>query len=186
MNDLVIASRYASALFELAHPERVDAVVEAELLAFSEALKNSKHLYGFFQNPSFSDQDKEKVLRNLYKMNFSKAQDLLIRFFKLLLKKNRFYLIHDVAMTYKKIADEAQLEVMLLIRSAATLTTGAEQMIVSRMEKIAGAKVEIKKEVDPALLGGVVVRFRNKILDGSVKNKIKSFQKEFLKIQSFN
>lgn len=181
MNELVIASRYASALFEIAHPAGQDEAIEAELVSFSAALKASPELEQFFNNPYYSLEDKTKALRGLYKGKAGSEQETLVKFFGVILRKNRFYLVHDIAVLYKKIADEFQQQATLVIRSAVTLSEPAEREIVSRMEKIAGAKVEVTKEVDPSILGGVIVRFRNKVLDGSVKSKIQSLKKELIK-----
>ncbi len=181
MNELVIADRYARALFEIVQPLGADENIEAELLSFSSALKVSPELESFFRNPYFSIEEKVKSLRNLYKKSSVTVQETLGRFFEVLLKKSRFYLVHDIALIYKKIADESQKRTMLVIQSAVPLSTDAERQIVQQMEKIAGAKVEVKKELNPSIIGGVVVRFRNKILDGSVLNRINIFRKELAK-----
>lgn len=177
MNGLVIAGRYAAALFEIVQPLGEDGTVEAELLSFSAALKSSRDLEKFFLNPQFSIEEKSQTLRNLYRKNFGKAQDALALFFELLLKKHRFHLVHDIAVIFKKIADDSQKQATLVIQSAVPLSAAAEREIVSRAEKISGAKVEVKKEIVPSIIGGVVVRFRNKVLDGSVRNKLQLFKR---------
>ncbi|OGW80780.1 MAG: ATP synthase F1 subunit delta [Omnitrophica bacterium RIFCSPHIGHO2_02_FULL_51_18] len=184
MDELIIADRYAKALFEIVQPLGEDEVVEEELLSFSAALKSSPELEKFFGNPHFSIEDKVKTLRGLYKKSAGKTQDTLVRFFEVLFKKHRFYLVHDITALYKKIADESQKETALVIQSAVPLSVAAEQQIVSQMERIAQAKVEVKKELNPSMIGGITVRFRNKVLDGSVKNMIQLFRKELTKIGS--
>lgn len=181
MNELVIADRYASALFEIARSSGEEAAIGAELSSFAAALKASPELEKFFQNPHFSLEDKEKTLKDLYQKHAGPAQHTLVRFFALLLKKHRFYLVYDVSSIYKKIVDESHEEAVVHIQSAVLLPSEAKRQIVSRMERIAGSAIDVRQEVVPSMIGGVIVRFRNKVLDGSVKNKIRFFQKELTK-----
>ena len=104
--------------------------------------------------------------------------ETLLDFFTVLFEKNRFVLIHEISKSFKRIADEAQGQGIAEIRSAVALTPENEQKIVRQLEKIAGYKIKVKKEVDPSLVGGVVVKIKNKIIDGSVQFQINRLKKE--------
>lgn len=181
VKDLLVAERYAQALFELARSVHRDHEVEAELENFSAALKADPGLDRLFSNPYLKTQEKRGFLERLY----AKKEDysgLLLDFYTVLLEKDRFALIHEVALAFKRIADEAQGQATATIRSAAPLSAAQEAAIVSRLEAMAGYKIAVKKEVDPSLIGGVVVRLKNKIIDGSVKSRIASMKTELSKI----
>ena len=178
MKDMLAAERYAQALFELVKATGDDADVEAQLVAFAAALKKDANLEEFFLNPSYSVEQKRQTIEKLYPKN-----ETLVRFFTVLLERNRFILIHEVAGCFKKIADRFQNEGTVQIQTAVPLSGASETAIVSKIQKLAGFKVTVKKEVDPKLIGGVVVRFYNKVLDGSVKNKIDNLRKELTKIK---
>lgn len=184
VKDLLVADRYAAALFEIARLIHQDEAIEAELENLSKALKNLPALEKTLSNPHFKTEQKRKFLQKLYQERKEPFYETLLDFFTLLFEKNRFELIHEIAVSFKRIADEAQGQGTAEIRSAVALDAAREAQIVSRLEKIAGYKIQVKKEIDPALVGGVVVKIKNKIIDGSVKNQIDGLKKELTRVRS--
>ena len=180
MIDSVAAQRYARALFEIAKAAGHDQWVEDELVAFSGAIKGSEELKSFLENPRFGVEEKRKLLEKAAPKNGDPISRTLVKFYALLLQKNRFSLIHEIAVSFKRISDEAQNEATVEIRTAVPIGPETERGMVSRLEKMAGMKITVKKEVDPSLVGGVLVRMRNKVLDGSIRNKIQSLKRELV------
>jgi F-type H+-transporting ATPase subunit delta len=177
--DLLAAHRYAEALFELAHDEKQDEAVEAALESLSEALKDSPATERFLGNPALKPDQKRRIVEKLFPEG--KARGLLVRFLLLLFAKNRFYLIHDVAAHFRRVADEAQGQGVAEIRSAAPLKDEHRAAIVSRIEAIARKKMVVRSCVDASLLGGVVVRIGSRLIDDSAANKINLIRKELTK-----
>lgn len=178
VKDLLVAERYARALFEIARTLHRDEEIEAELENFSEALKKDPGLEKIFDNPSVKIEDKRKFLQRLYQERREEYYETLLDFLTVLLEKNRFTLIHEIAKSFKRIADEAQGQGVAEIWSATPLDARHEAVLVGQLERIAGYKITVKKEVDPRLVGGVAVRVKNKIIDGSVKFQIERLKKE--------
>lgn len=179
--DLIAANRYAHALFDIARLTHQDEVIEAELESFSEALRKAPELEDFLLSPKFFIEQKRKLLQKIYQEREKDYYELLVNFFTLLLEKSRFNLIHEIAIQFKRIADEAQGQAIADIKSAVPLTAQAEKSLVQQIERLAGYKIEVRKEIDPALVGGVMVRVRNRVLDSTVKYKIEQMKKELLK-----
>ena len=184
MKDLLAAGRYARALFEISRLTHRDEEIEAELESFSAALKKTPALETFFNNPRLSIEQKRKFLMKVYPTGNHETYETLLNFFMVLFKKQRFYLIHEIAAGFKKIADEAQGQGTAEIKTAAPLDAGSEAAIVSRLEKMAGYKITVKKSLDPALIGGVVIKLKNKILDGSVKHRLHLLTGELTKLKT--
>ena len=184
VKDLLAAQRYARALFEIAREMHKDEEIEAELETLSAAMKADPAIERFLSNPGLGLEDKKKFLGRLYQERKHEFYEILLHFFLVLFEKNRFYLIHDIAVEFKRVADEAQGQGVAEIRSAMALKSEAQQAIVNRLEKIAGYKITVKSVVDPALIGGVAVKVRNKVIDDTVSNKIQMIKKELTKIQS--
>ena len=184
LRDLLVAERYARALFEIARVIHKDEEIEAELENLSLALKNSPDLERELSNPSIKAEIKRKFLLKLYQERKEAFYETLLDFYTILFKKNRFNLIHEISVCFKRIADEAQGQGVAEIRSASPLAAAHETQIVSRLEKIAGYKITVKKEVDPSLVGGVIVKIKNKIIDGSIQFQISEIKKELTKIRS--
>ncbi len=184
MKDLLAASRYANALVEISRLTHEDQVIETELESFSTALKKSPELEEFFKNPQLSLEQKRKFLMRIYQDRNHEIYETLLNFFMILFEKQRFYLIHEIAVSFKKIADEARGQGMAEIQTAVPLDSQSESAIISRLEAMAGYKIRVKKEIDPALIGGVVVKLNNQILDGSIRNRLHLLTKELTKIKA--
>ena len=178
VKDYLAAGRYAQALYEIARHLHRDDQFQEELESFSKALKSDPGLEKIFENPSLKIEDKRKFLQKIYQERRQDFYETLLDFYTVLLEKNRFFLIHEITASFKRIADEAKGQGTAEIRSAVPLESGQESRIVERLEQIAGYKITVKKEVDPSLIGGVVVKIKNRIIDGSVKNSINLLKKQ--------
>ena len=178
------SERYARALFEIARMEHKDEEIEAELEAFSSALKKGPSIEKFMANPQVTVDEKRALLGKIYQEHSHEIYEQLLNFFTILLEKGRFELIHEIAVQFKRIADEAQGQGSAEIVSAAPLDAARQARIVEGLEKMAGYKISVQSRVEPALIGGVVVRIKNKVLDGSIKHKLEMLKKELTKISS--
>ena len=184
MKDLLAADRYAQALFEIARMTHKDEEIQEELEAFSAALKSSADIEKFLTNPQLTAEQKKNLLSRIYQERNHEIYEILLNFFMILFEKNRFNLIHEITASFKRIADEAKGQGLAEIKTAVPLDARSETAIVSRLETLAGYKIAVKKEVDPTLIGGVVIRLKNKVFDGSVRHKIDLLTKELLKAQT--
>lgn len=176
MQNLQAAERYARALLEIALASGEDAEIEDALVSLSAALKAAPELEKFLANPNVAKEERSRIVKKIFQGK--KGGETFASFLDVLFKNGRFGILEDVASVYKRISDEAQGQATVTIQSAAPLAADDEKRIVAGIEKIGGFKAEVKKEVDPTLIGGVVVRFNNKVLDGSVKNRIALIKKE--------
>ena len=179
----MVAERYARALHEIASAIHREDAIEEELGNLSKALKSDPGLERFFENPCLKTDEKRQFLQKLYPERGEEFSGTLLDFFTVLFKKNRFNLIHEISLSFKRIADETKGRGAAEIRSAVPLAAEQESQIVNRLEEIAGYKITVNKEVDPSLIGGIVVKIKNKIIDGSVKFQIDTLKKELTSIR---
>lgn len=197
------AGRYARALFEIAILVHKDVEIQRELEALSSALEKAPEVWKFLNSPQFTAGNKIKILGRMYSKrggNISPSADsrhqgvggqaslgeheVLLNFLAVLLEKGRFVLLHEITESFKRIADKARGIGMAQVRSAVPLDPRAEALITARLEKIAGYRIRVEKMVDPKLIGGVSVKIRNKILDGTVQHRLQEFRKELTKIRN--
>ena len=184
MKDLLAANRYAQAFFETAKEKGQESSLLDELASFSAALKASPEIEKFLNNPAFDRASKKAVLGKIYGSQGNEAHKNLFRFLAVLMKKNRFTLIHEVAESFKRIVDEAKGIGQAEVLTAVPLEPKTEQELTAKLERLAGKKILIQKKVDPSIVGGVIVRLGNKVIDGSVGQKILFYKKELTKIRS--
>jgi F-type H+-transporting ATPase subunit delta len=182
--DLLVAERYARALFEVSCLTHEDVEIEQELEALCTAIERTPEIEKLLANPAFGVDEKKKFLEKIYSERNRPIYETLVNFFCVLFESRRFALIREITRSFKKIADAARGVGPARIWSAVPLDAASESKIVTRLEKIAGYKIIVEKIVDPALVGGIKVKIRNKVLDGSLKNKIELMKKELMATRS--
>ncbi|MCG3177148.1 MAG: ATP synthase subunit delta, sodium ion specific [Candidatus Omnitrophica bacterium] len=186
MRDVQVAERYARALFELAHQLGKDAAVEADLCAFAQAVRESDEVRRFLLNPYVKVEQKKQFVRTVWsKESDRQVASMLAGFVSVLLDKGRFALIQEIADLYKKIADASQGEGHAEVWTAAPLDADAEERIRKQVERYSGCKITLKKHIDPSILGGAVLKFRNKVFDGSVAGQLRRMKQELLQVKTF-
>ncbi|MBI4352471.1 MAG: ATP synthase F1 subunit delta [Candidatus Omnitrophica bacterium] len=184
MKDLLAANRYARALFDICQVSHCDLEIAEELEAFAAALRSSPDAARFLASPYFDREAKINLIKKFYQERIHEIYETLFNFFAVLFQKNRFHLFYEIVENYRKIVDAERGMGTAEIRTARPLAPEKESAIVSRLEKLAGYRITVKKEVDPDLIGGLVVKIRNKILDGSIRHKIERMKKELTKVRS--
>jgi F-type H+-transporting ATPase subunit delta len=167
----IVAKRYAKALLALAAKSGETEAVKKDLNAVSEVYKGSKSLQSVFLSPAFSQADKEKVMKGLAAE--LKVTGLSARFLEMLVKKRRFRYIREAASSYSDLLDVLQGRVKATVTSAHQLSEAEVARLKDRIRAAVGLEVELKVEVDPALIGGVRTKIASTVYDGTIMNQVK-------------
>ncbi|MHC1744437.1 MAG: ATP synthase F1 subunit delta [Syntrophobacteraceae bacterium] len=178
MKNLVIAKRYAKALFHLALEGKQVEQYCQELDGFAGLLKEVPSLADAIQNRLYPEATRTSILA----MVTEKAglAPIMRSFISLLLEKGRVQNLPEVAEFYHKLMDEHANIARAKLSAASALDEGAIQDIAKTLEKMTGKKVVVEFKQDPSLIGGVVAQIGDLVLDGSVKRQLLNF-KETLK-----
>ena len=175
----IVAKRYAKALLSLALASKETETVKRDLRAVAELYKNSRNLQSVIMNPIFGTKDKSGVLKGL--ASELKVTDLSARFMDLLVEKGRFRYIGEVAAAYSDLLDQHEGRVKATVISASQLTDAEVAKLSERIKAAIGKDVELKVEVDPALIGGIRTKIGSTVYDGSLRNQISQVREALLK-----
>lgn len=168
-----IARVYAEALFDSAKEKgNLDAVQE-QVGQFADALEASRDLQVFFYSPSFSTAEKQEGLTKA----ISGAEPEITNFLELLLEKHRMPALQRIRRRFDHLVAEENKELEVTVTSAVELDEGIASQIGAEIEKQTGRTVELTSDVDDEILGGLVVRVGNMVLDASVRNKLEKLRK---------
>jgi F-type H+-transporting ATPase subunit delta len=172
-----IAEVYSRALFEAAKDNDVVDRIHEELAQVDDALREDRDLQLFFFSPYFtSDEKKEAVGRVV-----EGADERLVNFLELLAERHRMPLLPRVRRQFDAMwADEHKL-LPVSVTSAVELDESLVEDIGSRIQDQTGRRVELSSNVDPEVLGGLVVRVGNMVLDASVRNRLEQLRKQVAK-----
>ena len=169
-----ISKRYARAFFEIAAEEKQLERYYDELKQFSSIVSQNKDLEEFLANPIFEQEAKKKVLTGVIaKLNLS---GITVNFLKLLVDKKRIDVLPDIEVCYRQLMDEALQKLRVTVKTAFPLSREMQDLIVSRLEKVTGKKVEVTIENDNSLLGGIVIGVGDTLYDGSIKNQLNNMR----------
>lgn len=172
MTDKVIARRYARALFAVASKKGAADVAAfgRDLDAIVEGVKASPALQALFRSPVFSAEEKKGVLdKVLAQINPNPS---VKNFCHLLADKDRLAVLTDIAEVFAAMRDEAEGVVRGSLITAVALAEGRQGDLKAKLEKQTGRKLILDYAVDPAIIGGVVLKVGDKVMDASIRAQI--------------
>ena len=172
-----IAEVYARALFEAARDDGVLDRVHEELGQFAEALDEDRNLQVFLFSPYFSSEEKKDGVRRIV----SDADERTVNFLELLAERHRVPALFRIRRIFDSLWAEENKLLPVTVTSATELDAGLVEDIGKRIEEQTGRRVELSSNVDPDVLGGLMVRVGNMVLDGTVRNRLERLRKQVAK-----
>jgi F-type H+-transporting ATPase subunit delta len=168
-----IAAVYARSLFEVAKDQDKLDLVRDQLGAFADALNETRDLQVFFFSPYFSTAEKEDGLDRVV----SDADPVIQNFLKLLIEKHRMPAIFRIRRYYDRLWEQENKILPVSISTATSLDDRIIKKIGDEIGEATGQKIELTTSVDPDILGGIVLRVGNSILDASIRNRLDNLRK---------
>ncbi|BBO85650.1 ATP synthase subunit delta [Desulfosarcina ovata subsp. sediminis] len=170
MKNLAIARRYAKALMLIGKEDGQTDTYREELSAFAKLIEQEKSLQQVLVNPLYNADGRKKVLLNLIdNLNLSKAMATFLLF---LFDKGRIGFLGNINDFFQKFADELKGVARASLVSATELSSEAIDKIRSALSKRTGKDIILEVEQDPDLIGGIVTRIGDLVLDGSVRTQL--------------
>jgi F-type H+-transporting ATPase subunit delta len=172
-----IAAVYARSLFEVAKEQDKLDVVRDELGAFVDALNENRDLQVFFFSPYFSTQEKEDGLDRA----ISDADPVFLNFLKLLVQNHRMPVLFRTRANFDSLWEEENRLLPVQITSAVELDEGIVRQLGDRISEQTGRRVDLSAQVEPDILGGIVVQVGNSVLDASVRTRLERLRRQVAK-----
>ncbi len=169
-----IADVYARALFEVAEERDLLDPIHDELTQFSDALSENRELQTFFFSPYFSTEEKKAGLRKAV----TGADPAFMNFLEALIERHRMPAIFRIKARYQDMWEDARDLLPVQLTSAIELDSSTVASIGDRIGEQTKRTVELKSNVDPDILGGIVLRVGNVILDASIRNRLEQLRKQ--------
>jgi len=169
-----IADRYSAALFELAEQESALDAVAADLKTLTAMTAESADLRRLVRSPVVSRADQQKAMEALAdKAGFN---GLTKKFLGLVAKNRRLFALNGVIEAYLSRLAAKRGEVTAMVSSAVALNETQVGAISAALKMVVGSNVTLDLSVDPALLGGLVVKLGSRMVDGSLRTKLQHLQ----------
>ena len=169
-----IAQVYARALFEVAKEHGLLDQVRDELNEFAQALHDNRELAVFFFSPYFSTEEKKDGLKRVV----TGAEPVFMNFLEALIERHRMPAVFRIRDDYQEMWEDERHLLAVEVTSAIELDKATVASIGGRIGEQTKRTVELSSTVDPDILGGIVLRVGNVILDASIRNRLEQLRKQ--------
>ncbi len=174
-----VGSRYAIALYDLAQNAKAIEAVEGDLAELATAISTSKDLHALISSPVFTREDQLAAITAILKK--AGAYELVQNVTGLMAQNGRLNALQGMIAAFQKMAADARGEVSATAISATELNDEQTRRLRAEIEASVGKAVNLETEVDPSLLGGLIVKVGSRMVDSSLRtklNKLKLAMKE--------
>lgn len=167
-----VAKRYARALFEVAKERALIDRIETELNSVVAAVNDNAELEKLLMHPHIAAQDKKELVTDLFKAHLSEET---MNFLYILVENGRESDLAGIAYAYIQLANEERGIADAVVTTAKPLGADEQAQIADKFGKMLNKKLRIQTVIDPAILGGIVIRIGDRLYDGSLKSKLEHF-----------
>ena len=182
MKNLTVSRRYAKALILIGQENDTADQYNAELESIVQLFDTQENFEKTLINPLFNKNDRKKVLEAVLASTDLSA--IMKSFMVLLFDKGRIGFLREIASYYNDLADELKGVVKASIVSATELSQDAVNKIKEALSKKTGKNIVLNVEQDPDLIGGVVTKIGDLVLDGSVRTQLINMRETLKKGES--
>jgi F-type H+-transporting ATPase subunit delta len=168
------AIRYAKAILEMAQATGAAAQVGEDMTTIATTINNNKELYDFIHNPTVKLQVKQSALQEV----FANSQTITQGLFRLLFENQRFEILNQIAEQYNLQLNAANGFEVATVTTAFEITPELEAKVLDKVKQISDKKVTLVNVVDPAIIGGFILRVGDKQYNASVASRLLSLKRE--------
>jgi F-type H+-transporting ATPase subunit delta len=165
-----LQGRYAAALYELASENKAVAAVEADLETLGAALAESADLSALIRNPQIGRDAAAAAVDAV--AGLLKLSQLTRNFLGVLAANRRLAKLPEIVRAFAAIAAAARGEVTAQVTSAHPLSAAQLKALTAKLQAREGKDVKVKANVDPEILGGLVVRIGSQQIDSSIRTRL--------------
>ena len=172
-----LANKYARAIFELAVEEDKLQEVTNNLKFVNETIKLQPDLSDFMYHPHVKIEAKKEVFSQIFQTEIG---DLTNKFISLLMDKKREMLLPQIVSEYEMLANQVQNIVKAEITVARELNSEQRVALINKLSNVTGKTVVAEFKVASNILGGVIVKIGDKLIDGSVVRQLEALKTQLL------
>lgn len=164
-----VARRYSQALYDIAVEDNLLDQFEAELKALTQTISTSADIQRVLYHPQIGAADKKELLHQIFAGQLTKQ---IQSFVDMIIDRRRQNFIADIYHEFKLMADAARNILEAQVKSAIALDDAQKGKLQNNLSRLTGKSIRLVAQVDPSLIGGVVVKIGDRVIDGSVAGRL--------------
>ncbi|MGH7738785.1 MAG: ATP synthase F1 subunit delta [bacterium] len=177
----MIAEKYAVALLQVAQEQKSVDSVGLEIQAIAGLLEKNDELKAALEHPRADRFEKLSALQKLLEEPLSQT---MANFLLLLITKKRMSFFTAVADHYERLSYGTQGKAIARVLTALPLTPGEKNALTEKLGRSFGALIEVREQVEPALIGGMMVYLGDQRLDASFLGQLEKMRQQLLKVDA--
>lgn len=167
-----LEGRYALAVFALALEQKALDQVAKDLEGLKALAAENEDFSNFLTNPSLDEDTQHRAMAAIAKK--AKLHGLTVKFLGAVIANRRLSRLEKIAGVYSRLVADYRGEVEAQVTSAEKITQGQASALKKKLQKILGQDIAFEVEVNPEILGGLVVKVGSKVIDSSLKTKLEN------------
>lgn len=175
-----VAERYAGALFDIAQEKGLMDKIDQELRDILEVLEASQDFRRVFYHPQVPTDVKKQVVKEIF-------GDLVdthtLNFINVILNARREMFLKDIVAEFTRRVDETRNVVEVTVTSAVEVPSEYKDGLVEALSKVTGKDVRVGYEVKPEILGGLVIKIGNRVIDSSITRQLERLKEQIREIR---
>lgn len=179
MQTSTVARSYAEALFALGEKHGAHDELAAGLNTLVSLLDSDRTIRTFLETPKIDVRRKQRALRGALE---AQAAPLFMNFVLVVLQKRRQRLFRDIAREYGRLLDEKMNRIHAQVTLAHEPDEATEGTITRELERITGRSVVPHVHVNPEILGGIIVRYGDRVMDGSLRRRLRDLRHRLVEV----
>lgn len=169
-----LAERYATALFELAEDEKGLAELEADVGRFATMHDESDDLQRFIRSPVYSAEEQVRTISAV--VDKAEFNSLVGNFLKVVASNRRLFAVPQILSAFRRLLATHRGETAAEVTSAEPLSDAHMAALKDALKESLGKDVAIDAHVDPALIGGLIIKVGSRMIDSSLRTKLSSLK----------
>lgn len=171
MKNTVVSERYAQALFDISQKESLTEKVQEDLNVITITLKDYPDFSNLLLHPVISYQDKKDMFAKIFSGKIEKVTENTVM---LLIDKKREALIPEISELFKQMYNNLHSRVVAEVYTPIEIGKNVLSILKDKLEQYLSKEVEIEDHIDPKILGGVLVKIGDRVIDGTIKTKFEN------------
>ncbi|PKM82208.1 MAG: F0F1 ATP synthase subunit delta [Firmicutes bacterium HGW-Firmicutes-14] len=177
MLENAVARRYAQAFFGIAQDRSMVDKLETELKTVVETIDGNEELRRVMDHQLVSPVEKKAIVNKIFSEEIS---EITVNFLDIVIDKYRATYIPAIYEEFVSYANENRNMADARVKTAAELTEADLEALKDKLNAVTGKNVRLQPEVDPSLIGGVMVRIGDKVIDGSLLGRLEKLKENLL------
>ncbi|MCP4380174.1 MAG: F0F1 ATP synthase subunit delta [Hyphomicrobiales bacterium] len=169
-----LAERYATALFELAEDDKALAELESDVGRFATMHDQSDDLQRFIRSPVYSAEEQMRAIEGV--LDKAEIKGLVGNFLRVIATNRRLFVVPEVVTAFRRLIAAHRGETTAEVTSAEPLSDEHVAALKDALKQSLGKEVTLDAQVDPTLIGGLIVKVGSRMIDSSLRTKLSSLK----------